>query len=167
MAVREDLAQDYQTLADQHSEELMQLLEDFGESQEDIFHQLMELGSKSQRAEAITVLNSDFVEQNESQPNPNDVPEITTTPINPTDDTSREEQHRDAFPCQEESSPEPQGNVPESVPSEPTTTMVREEVNVETDAPTKLNNEAPTDITPPPVHGQRMEPNILEILGDK
>ena len=29
------------------------------------------------------------------------------------------------------------------------------------------SNEAPTDITPPPVHGQRMEPNILEILGDK
>ena len=35
--------------------------------------------------------------------------------------------------------------------------MVREEVNVETDAPTKLNNEAPTDITSPPAHGELTE----------
>ena len=45
-AMREDLAQDYRTLADQHSEELTLLLEDFGESQEDIFHRLMEISGK-------------------------------------------------------------------------------------------------------------------------
>ena len=38
--VREDLMHDYQALADRHAKEMAQLLEDFGESQEDIFHQL-------------------------------------------------------------------------------------------------------------------------------
>ena len=32
VAVREDLAKDYRELAEQHSEELAQLLDDFGES---------------------------------------------------------------------------------------------------------------------------------------
>ena len=44
-AIREDLAQDYRTLADQHSEELAQLLDDFGESQEDLFHQITQASS--------------------------------------------------------------------------------------------------------------------------
>ena len=61
-AVEEDLTQDYHVLADRHSEEITQLLEDLNESQEDIFHQLCTIGSEHQRAEAITVQDSDSVE---------------------------------------------------------------------------------------------------------
>ena len=43
--VRAVLARDYQALADQHSKELAQLLEDFGESQDEMFHRIMEAGS--------------------------------------------------------------------------------------------------------------------------
>ena len=42
-AVREDLAKDYRELAEQHSEELTQLLEDFGEGQEELLDCLMEV----------------------------------------------------------------------------------------------------------------------------
>ena len=41
--VREDLAKDYRELAEQHSEELAQLLEDFGEGQEELLDRLMEV----------------------------------------------------------------------------------------------------------------------------
>ena len=41
-SVREDLAKDYRELAEQHSEELSQLLDDFGESQEELLDHLME-----------------------------------------------------------------------------------------------------------------------------
>ena len=40
-AVREDLAQDYRSLAEQHSEELAQLLDDFRESQEELLDHMM------------------------------------------------------------------------------------------------------------------------------
>ena len=43
VAVREDLAQDSRALAERHSEELAQLLDDFEESQEEIFGHLMEI----------------------------------------------------------------------------------------------------------------------------
>ena len=109
--------QDYQMLIDQHSEELTQLLEYFGESQEDIFHQLMELGSKSQRAEAITVPDNDSVGQNEPQPNPNDGPEVTTTPRNPSEDGGTEDQRPDNSLRQKEPSPNPQRQVPDTIPT--------------------------------------------------
>ena len=92
MVVREHLVQDYRMLANQHSEELTQLLEDFVESQEDISQQLMELGNKSQRAEelkrveAITIPDNDSAEQNEPKPNPSDGLEVTTVPRNPSED---------------------------------------------------------------------------------
>ena len=63
--VRENLTQDYQNLADYHSEEIAQLLKDFGDSQDDTLYQLHDIGSKQQRAEeakkskAIILPNSD------------------------------------------------------------------------------------------------------------
>ena len=51
-AVREDLAKDYRELAEQHSEELAQLLEDFGESQEELLDLLMEVRGRQQHAGA-------------------------------------------------------------------------------------------------------------------
>ena len=45
--VREDLAEDYRVLANQHSEELTQLMEEFTESQEETFRQLMDIGSET------------------------------------------------------------------------------------------------------------------------
>ena len=41
--VREDLAKDYRELVEQYSEELAQLLEDFGEGQEELLDRLMEV----------------------------------------------------------------------------------------------------------------------------
>ena len=76
VAVREDLAQDYRTLADQHSEELAQLLDDFGESQEDLFHQITQAGSTRTNEESIAIPIPDTAEQEEPQPMS---PEITTT----------------------------------------------------------------------------------------
>ena len=40
-AIRKDLTKDYRKLAEQHSEELAQLLDDFGESQEELLDRLM------------------------------------------------------------------------------------------------------------------------------
>ena len=66
--VCEDLTHDYQTLAYCHTEEMAQLLEDFGESQEEAFRQLCDIGSEHQRAEemkkaeAITLQDSDSAE---------------------------------------------------------------------------------------------------------
>ena len=80
--IREDLAEDYQALANQHSEELTQLMEEFTESQEETFRQLMDMGSETQRAEelkkaeAIIVPNSHSAEQTDSPPN--DRPEVMT-----------------------------------------------------------------------------------------
>ena len=41
--MREDLAKYYRELADQHSEELAQLLDDFGESQKELLDRLIEI----------------------------------------------------------------------------------------------------------------------------
>ena len=59
-------------MADRHTEEMAQLLEDFGESQEEAFRQLCDIGSGHQRpeemkkAKAITLQDSDSAEQDES-----------------------------------------------------------------------------------------------------
>ena len=47
--MREDLAKDYRELAEQHSEELAQLLEDFGEGQEQLLDRLMEMQATTRR----------------------------------------------------------------------------------------------------------------------
>ena len=49
--VREDLTQDYQALADHHTEEIVQLLEDFGESQDDASLELHDIEAEQKRAE--------------------------------------------------------------------------------------------------------------------
>ena len=46
--VREDLAKDYLELAEQHSEELAQLLDDFGESQEELLERVIEIRGMQQ-----------------------------------------------------------------------------------------------------------------------
>ena len=48
--VREDLAKDYSELAERHSEEITQILDDFGEGQEELLDQLMEAQGKNQIA---------------------------------------------------------------------------------------------------------------------
>ena len=73
-AVREDLANDYRELAEQHSEELAHLLDDFGVSQEKLLDRLMEIKGEQQRTEPVAELES--VEQEERQPN---TQEATTT----------------------------------------------------------------------------------------
>ena len=138
----------------------MQLLEDFGESQEDIFHQLMELGSKSQRVEELkrveelTIPDSNSTEQNEPQPYPNDGLEVRTTPRNPSEDGGTEEQRPDDGLRHNELSPDPQRQVPDSVPPESTLSTLHEEDNTETDAPAEHTNEAPMDLTHPLGHAQ-------------
>ena len=49
-AVREDLAKDYHELEEQHSEELVQLLEDFSEGQEELLDHLLEVRGRQQHA---------------------------------------------------------------------------------------------------------------------
>ena len=119
------------------------------------------------KAEAITVPNSNSAEQNEPQPNPNNALEVTTMPINTMEDRGREEPRLNAYPQQEEPSPEPQRIVPDSVPTDPTTTTLHEEDNARTDTPTEQNNRAPTHIMPPPVNKDRPEPNVLDIMDDE
>ena len=51
--VHEDLAKDYRELAEQHSEELAQLLDDFEESQEELLAHLMEIRGVQQHAEPM------------------------------------------------------------------------------------------------------------------
>ena len=51
--VHEDLAKDYRELAEQHSEELAQLLDDFEESQEELLDRLMEIRGVQQHAEPM------------------------------------------------------------------------------------------------------------------
>ena len=48
--VREDLAKDYSELSERHSEEIAQILEDFGEGQEELLDQLMEARDRHQNA---------------------------------------------------------------------------------------------------------------------
>ena len=48
--VREDLAKDYSELAERHSEEITQILDDFGEGQEELLDQLMKAQGKHQNA---------------------------------------------------------------------------------------------------------------------
>ena len=48
--VREDLAKDYHELEEQHSEELVQLLEDFSEGQEELLDHLLEVRGRQQHA---------------------------------------------------------------------------------------------------------------------
>ena len=85
--MREDLTQDYQTVADRHTEEMAQLLEDFSESQEEVFRQLCDIGSEHQRMEemknmeAITLKDSDSEEQDETPTEQAGTPEVTTTTI--------------------------------------------------------------------------------------
>ena len=50
--VREDLAKDYHELAEQHSEELAQLVEDFGEGQKELLDHLLEVRGRQQHAGA-------------------------------------------------------------------------------------------------------------------
>ena len=69
---------------DQHSEELAQLLEDFGESQEEIFSRVMEIRGEQQRTEPVAV--PDSTEQVEPHPNSQ---ERTTTPGDSADGTDR------------------------------------------------------------------------------
>ena len=109
-------------------------------------------------AEAITVSNNDFTQQNEIQPNPNDGPEVTTTLRNPSEEGGTKEQRPDNNLRLKEPSPNPQRQVPDSVPTEPAPTTLREEDNTETNALPKRTNEAPTDITSSSVHGERTEP---------
>ena len=73
-------------------------MEDFGESQEDISHRLMEVSSEQQRTETIAVPNSDSAEQDEPQPILNNPLELTTMPVNTTEEMDREEPRLTACP---------------------------------------------------------------------
>ena len=64
--VHEDLANDYRELAEQHSEELAQLVDDFWESQEDFLDLLMEIRDAQQHAKPVAEL--EFAKQVECQP---------------------------------------------------------------------------------------------------
>ena len=65
--VCEDLSNDFQELAEQHSEELSQILDDFGESQEELLDRLIEIRGAQQHAEPVAEPES--AEQVECQPN--------------------------------------------------------------------------------------------------
>ena len=133
VAIHEDLAQDYRTLADQHSEELTQLLEDFNKSREDTFHRITEISSTQQRAEPIAISNSDSVEQDEPQPNSNKPSNVTTTLVNETTNMEQGD-HRTQT---NEPTPDPMTRDPNSPPTEPTITITqREEKNAGTHTPT-------------------------------
>ena len=65
--VWENLAQDYCALADQHSEELAQLLDDFGESQEELFHQITQTGNTRTNEESNATPIPGMAEEEEPQ----------------------------------------------------------------------------------------------------
>ena len=56
--VHEDLAKDYRELAEQHSEELAQLMDDFGESQEELLDRLIAIRDVQQHTEPVAELGS-------------------------------------------------------------------------------------------------------------
>ena len=150
-------------------EELTQLLDDFGESQKEIFRELIEINNEQQRTKKFAVTESDSVEPDERQPNSNNPLEVTTTPINATKDTDRAEPCLTTCPQTEESTPEPWRNDPDIKPTEPVLITRSEEDNrgtrtpaergegddTQLDEPVARNNESPADITPSPVYDER------------
>ena len=117
----------------------------------------MEISSIEQRTKPIAISDNDFAEENEPQPNSNEPQEVTTTPINATKDTNKEE-HRTQM---EEPTPKPTRNDPNYAPTEPVLITRREddnmgtcsltehgeEGNVEIHKPVEQNNEALMDVT--------------------
>ena len=146
----EDLTHDYQTLAYCHTEEMAQLLEDFGESQEEAFRQLCDIGSEHQRAEemkkaeAITLEDSDSTRQDENPTKQKGAPEVTTMTapnktlpamVVTTKEAIQEEPRSDTCPLQPselQTNPDHTSTCAEDeIRPEPTTEALREETLVE------------------------------------
>mgnify|MGYP006970521868 CR=1 FL=1 len=117
------------------------MLEDFGESQEDIFHRITEINSTQQRVEPIVVPNRDSAEQDEPQPNSNKPSNVTTTLVNETTNMEQGD-HRTQT---NEPTPDPMTRDPNSPPTEPTIVTQREEDNAGTLTPTTYGEEGNTE----------------------
>ena len=179
--VRTELARDYQALADQHSEELAQLLEEFGESQEEMFHRIMEAGSTRPNEEPIIVPDSDSAEQEEP---PLTTPEITITVRNTNEnkDTQPVEiTHTDATESVERTE---QGRTSPTTAGAETRTPIAtgstHDALQSEEIPMKVNDIEPTAATEHaadihvnspmnsfPDLSQQPEPTILDILEDE
>ena len=61
----EDLTQDYQALVERHAEEIQHLLEEFDESQEDIFRELCQIESGQQNVEELKEAKAIAIHDNE------------------------------------------------------------------------------------------------------
>ena len=179
--VQTKLARNYQALVDQHAEELTQLLEEFGESQEEMFHRIMEAGSTRPSEEPIIVPDSDSAEQEEP---PLTTPEITTTARNSDENTDTqpvEITHTNATELVERIE---QGRTsPTTTDAEmrtPVATRSTQDALQSEEIPMKVNDIEPTagtehaadirgnsSMSSVPDLSQQPEPTILDILEDE
>ena len=91
-AVREDLAADYQALADRHSEEVVQILEEYGTAELEIARQLQEneadrLALGRQTIETVELPDNP---REEAEPKPQEEP-VATTSAPPVSESTAEE----------------------------------------------------------------------------
>ena len=96
--VREDLVKDYQALVDHHSEEILQLLEEFSESHIDIVHDLQAYETEHKRAAQGDGAETIVLPDNDSNEHALEGP-AHTTPLPPQDETSK-------YECPKEPSPQ-------------------------------------------------------------
>ena len=95
--VREDLVKDYQALVDHHSEEILQLLEEFSESHIDIVHDLQAYETEHKRAAQGDGAETIVLPDNDSNEHALEGP-AHTTPLPPQDETSKDERPKEPSP---------------------------------------------------------------------
>ena len=162
---------------------MAQLLEDFGESQEEAFCQLCDIESEHQRveemkkAEAITLQGSDSAEQNESPIEQTGAPEVTmmTAPneifpasVVTTKEAVQKEPWPDTCPLQPSELQSDLDHTSTCTDHEiwpkPSTETLREETSIEP------KSDKPSHATAPPVmtsNDELQEPNICNILDNE
>ena len=157
-SVHEDLAKDYRELAEQHSEELSQLLDDLGKSQEELLDHLMERRT-TQHAVPVNEPETTGVE------GPTDYPE-GNNPHESDDPTHNEQTQRIESP-----QPEVGFAAPITQPKEELNTPApaTQEGNISTSPFTPGEGHPPrndlAEAIMPEVHQEeRTEPSIIDIL---
>ena len=169
-AVREDLVTDYQALADQHSEEIAHILEEYGTAELEIAHQLHkdEAERLTTGQQTIEIVEPTMKETPDSEPIPILDATAVDTPLPPTLDTppqaeptaTREPPAHPELTSKPATTPHADPT-PEPEPSEPLhTNKTTRAVEIETPAPD------PPPVTTPPIDPTPPEPGILDILED-
>ena len=144
--VREDLAKDYQALADQHLEEVTQILEEYGAAEVELGHQIQateadRLATGQQTVETVELPDSP---PEDAGPTTQEAPEAATSapPVSEPPLTGALD-----------SVPSPVTNVPEATTSPPLNMSLQEDKGITTEQPaheelTAEQTTAPADLTP-------------------